>query len=147
MISGFPAVPQSLPHKAVTVSPECYYYISFVQFTHRFAIALISLSMDIAVIFVATPSFPNWYVQLRDKLLFGPTKAARGGETSSQKRRPRGGSCWWIVARWRQWSSHRDRLVAFGVILLQPGIFLHSSSTYNTMRWHSRERRSTPGWD
>lgn len=59
MISGFPAVPQSLPHKAVTDSPECYYYISFVQFTHRFAVALASPSMGIAVMSAANPSFPN----------------------------------------------------------------------------------------
>lgn len=72
----FPAVPQSLPHKAVTVSPECYFYISFVRFTHRLVVALINLSTNIAVIFAAAPPLANWCVQLRDTLLFGPTKAA-----------------------------------------------------------------------
>lgn len=55
----FPAVPQSLPHKAVTVSPECYFYISFVRFTHRFVVALINLRTNIAVIFAATPPVAN----------------------------------------------------------------------------------------
>ena len=58
------------------VSSECYYYISFVLRTHLFAIALISVSTNIAVIFTATHPFPTFHMQPRDNLLFGPTKAA-----------------------------------------------------------------------
>lgn len=58
------------------VSPERYYYISFVLFTHLFAVALITQTTNIAVMFTATHLFPTCHVQPRDKLLFGPTKAA-----------------------------------------------------------------------